>query len=217
MSNIKLIEDYLEELYKDPKCELNYNKDYELLIAVMLSAQTTDKRVNKVTKVLFNKYKNLNELKDANIEDLKSILRELGSFNKKAIYTKEIATILSNKYDGKMPYNRKELESLPGVGRKTVNVVFSELNYMPNIAVDTHVERVSKRLGLAKDNDTVLEVENKLKRKYDRVNWNKRHIQMVLFGRYNCKAIKPECDNCKLKEICRYYRDNRRRNELHGK
>lgn len=217
MSNIKLIEDYLEELYKDPKCELNYNKDYELLIAVMLSAQTTDKRVNKVTKVLFNKYKNLNELKDANIEDLKSILRELGSFNKKAIYTKEIATILSNKYDGKMPYNRKELESLPGVGRKTVNVVFSELDYMPNIAVDTHVERVSKRLGLAKDNDTVLEVENKLKRKYDRVNWNKRHIQMVLFGRYNCKAIKPECDNCKLKEICRYYRDNRRRNELHGK
>lgn len=217
MSNIELIEDYFEELYKNPKCELDYKKDYELLIAVMLSAQTTDKRVNKVTKVLFNKYNNLYELKNANIADLKNILRELGSFNKKAIYTKEIASIICDKYNGKMPYNRKELESLPGVGRKTVNVVFSELNFMPNIAVDTHVERVSKRLGLAKKDDNVLEIEKKLKRKYKRENWNKRHLQMVLFGRYNCKAVKPDCDNCKLKEICKYYKNNRRTNELHGK
>lgn len=207
MNKVNLIEEYIDNLISDPDCELNYSKDYELLIAVMLSAQTTDKRVNKVTKVLFNKYKDLYQLKDADVKDLKNIVRELGSYNKKGQYIKDIATIICDKYNGVMPRKRKDLESLPGVGRKTVNVVFGELNIEPQIAVDTHVERVSKRLGLAKDNDDVLQVEMKLRRKFKKDTWTKRHKQLVLFGRYYCKAIKPECDSCKLKDICKYYKN----------
>lgn len=206
MEKIKLIEDYLEELYPNPKCELNYNKDYELLLAVMLSAQTTDKRVNKVTKVLFNKYPSLKDIKEADIEDLKDITRELGNFNKKAKFLKEISTILVDNYNSIIPNNRKVLENLPGIGRKTVNVYFSELNIEPNIAVDTHVERVSKRLNLVKETDDVLKIEKHLRRIYKKETWNKRHLQMVLFGRYKCKAINPECKTCKLKEICKYYK-----------
>lgn len=209
MDKVKFIEDYLDKLIPSPVCELNYNKDYELLIAVMLSAQTTDKRVNKVTKVLFSKYDNLEKLKNASLEDLKNILKELGSYNKKALYTKSIAKELVDKYNGVMPLDRNVLESLKGVGRKTVNVVFSELDIEPNIAVDTHVERVSKRLSLAKENDNVLEVENKLRRKFKRETWNKRHLQLVLFGRYYCKAIKPECESCKLKNICKFYKNRK--------
>ncbi len=203
MNKIDIIENYLDEVIENPRCELNYDKDYELLIAIMLSAQTTDKRVNKVTKVLFDKYKTLEELKNANIDDLKMIVRELGSYNKKAMYIKQIATIIVDKYDSVMPRKREYLQTMPGVGRKTINVLFGELDIEPNIAVDTHVERVSKRLGLAKVNDSVLDVEMKLRRKFKKENWNKLHKQLVLFGRYHCKAIKPECDNCKLKEICK--------------
>lgn len=216
MKKIELIENYLEELFPNPKCEINYSKDYELLISVMLSAQTTDKRVNEVTKDLWNKYPTLEALKEADIEDLKTILRPLGNFNKKAVYTKGIATMIVDKYNGIMPRNRNKLEILPGVGRKTVNVVFSELNIEPQIAVDTHVERVSKRLKLAKVNDNVLEVEKHLRRIFKRVNWNKRHLQLVLFGRYYCKAISPMCESCRLKDICNHYKkevqyDNRRK------
>lgn len=207
MNRVEVIEYYIEELIPNPKCELNYNKDYELLIAVMLSAQTTDKRVNKVTKVLFNKYDSLEKLKEANINDLKDIVRELGSYNKKALYIKEISRIIVDEYKGVMPRKRRDLENMPGVGRKTVNVVFSELEIEPNIAVDTHVERVSKRLGLAKEKDNVLEIEKKLRKKFKRDTWNKRHKQLVLFGRYYCKAIKPGCDTCKLKSICKRKRN----------
>lgn len=203
MTRIEVIEQYIENLIPNPKCELNYNKDYELLIAVMLSAQTTDKRVNKVTNVLFDKYDSLEKLKEADINDLKKIIKELGSYNKKALYVKEIARIIVDDYNKVMPRVRKDLENMPGVGRKTVNVVFGELDIEPNIAVDTHVSRVSKRLGLAKDTDDVLEIEMKLRRKFKRDTWNKRHKQLVLFGRYYCKAIKPKCDTCKLKDICK--------------
>ena len=208
MMKINNIEDYLEELFPNPKCELNYNKDYELLIATMLSAQTTDKRVNMVTSVLFDKYNSLNKLKKAPIEDISNIIRPLGSFRKKAVYTKEIVRIIEDEYNGIVPNNRKALESIPGVGRKTTNVVLSNLYDVPNIAVDTHVERVSKRLGLAKDIDDVRTVEEKLKRKYKREVWSRRHHQMVLFGRYHCKAISPNCDNCNLKKVCKYYKKN---------
>lgn len=204
MNKVEIIEKYIDELIPNPKCELNFTKDYELLIAVMLSAQTTDKRVNKVTKILFSKYDTLEKLKNADLNDLKKIIKELGSYNKKATYVKEIATIITDKYNGVMPRKRKELEKMPGVGRKTINVVFGELDIEPNIAVDTHVNRVSKRLGLAKENDDVLKVEIKLKRKFKRDTWSKRHKQLVLFGRYYCMAIKPKCDTCKLKDICKH-------------
>ena len=194
---------YLDEIIVDPKCELNYNKDYELLIAVMLSAQTTDKRVNEVTSVLFNKYKNLKELSNANVEDIIDIIRSIGTFNKKASNVIEIAKSLLDNYDGVVPNNRAYLESLPGVGRKTTNVVLSELFNEPYIAVDTHIKRVSYRLGLSKENDDVLVVEKKLTKLFKEYNARKIHHQLLLFGRYYCKAIKPECSNCKLKNICK--------------
>ena len=199
---IELIENYLDSLYPNPKCELNYTKDYELLIAVMLSAQATDKSVNLVTKVLFDKYQTLNELKDAKLEDIIDIIRPIGTYNRKAVYLLEIANVLYNQYGGKVPNDRKVLESMPGIGRKVANVVLSEWFHEANIAVDTHVERVSKRLGLAKRNASVLEVEKNLQKVYKKENWSRRHLQMVLFGRYQCKSQKPLCEGCKLKEIC---------------
>ena len=159
---------YLDELFPNPKCELNYNKDYELLIAICLSAQTTDKRVNKVTSVLFSKYKSLRSLANADITGIESIIRELGSYRKKSIYVKEIAIKLLKDNIKVIPNDREYLESFPGVGRKTVNVFLGMIYNEPTIAVDTHVERVSKRLKLAKDKANVLEVEHSLQKKIPR-------------------------------------------------
>ena len=202
------IENYLDKLIPNPICELNYFNDYSLLIAIMLSAQTTDKRVNMVTKVLFDKYKNLEELKNANIKDLEKIIRPLGNYRKKSSNVKEIATILCNKYKGSVPKERKELESLPGIGRKTVNVFYSEYLQIPSLAVDTHVSRVTKRLNLVRESSDVVTIEKTLKRNILKENWSKRHLQLVLFGRYYCKAIKPECTNCELQSMCKYYKKN---------
>lgn len=196
------IEKYLDELFPDPKCELNYNKDYELLIAVVLSAQTTDKRVNSVTSILFQKYPTIIDLANADVNSIAEIIKPIGAYHKKAIFVKEIANILVNNYDCKVPNDRKKLESMPGVGRKTTNVVLSNLFLVPTIAVDTHVSRVSKRLGLADNSDDVSEIELKLMKKFAKKNWSKRHHQMVLFGRYYCKAVAPLCSGCKLKNIC---------------
>ena len=200
---IQTIIDYLDEIFPNPHCELNYNKDYELLIAVMLSAQTTDKRVNMVTSVLFRKYPNLDSLSKADIDDIKDIIKPIGTFNKKALNIKLIASSLINDYDGVVPNNRTYLESLPGVGRKTTNVVLANLFNAPLIAVDTHVKRVSVRLGLAKESDDVLVVEKKLMRRFPKDKLARLHHQLVLFGRYHCKAINPDCSNCKLNSICR--------------
>ena len=197
------IDEYLDYLFPNPKCELIYNNDYELLIAIVLSAQSTDKRVNSVAPIIFNKYKSLEELKNAHLEDLEYIIRPVGSFRKKASYIKNIATILVDEYNGVVPTDRELLVKLPGVGRKTSNVFLSEYYNYPAIAVDTHVERVSKRLKLAYMNDDVLTIEKKLEKKFKKEEWAKRHLQLVLFGRYYCKAIKPECSNCRLKDICR--------------
>ena len=199
----KEIFDYLEELIVDPKCELNYNKDYELLIAVMLSAQTTDKRVNQVTTVLFNKYDSLYKLSKADVNDVIDIIRSIGTFNKKALNIIEISKSLIENYNGIVPNNREYLESLPGVGRKTTNVVLSELFNEQCIAVDTHIKRVSIRLGLAKKNDDVLTIEKKLSRNLKNYNARKVHHQLLLFGRYYCKAKNPKCKNCKLSIICK--------------
>lgn len=199
---------YLDELFPNPKCELNYNTDYELLIAIVLSAQSTDKRVNTVTPKIFNKYKTLKGLKKASLEDLESIIRPVGSFRKKASYIKNIAMILDDDYNGVVPTDRELLVKLPGVGRKTANVFLSEFYDYPAIAVDTHVERVSKRLGLASKNDDVLKIEKKLEKFFSKDTWAKRHLQLVLFGRYYCKAIKPLCKDCKLKDICKEKKKN---------
>ena len=197
------IENYLDKLYENPRCELNYNKDYELVIATMLSAQTTDKRVNMVTDVLFKRYPNLEALSKAKVEDVIKIIRPIGTFNKKALNVIEIAKRLLEEQDGKVPNDRKYLESLPGVGRKTTNVVLSNLFNEPCIAVDTHVARVSVRLGLAGKKDDPLTIEKKLTLKFKKEDLGKRHHQMVLFGRYHCTARNPKCDNCGLKDICK--------------
>ena len=194
--------EYLDELFPNPKCELNYTKDYELLIAVVLSAQTTDKKVNIVTSQLFNKYPTLKDLSEANIEDIKYIIKIIGTHNKKASFIKDIATILLEKYGGIVPNNFKDLESLPGVGHKTASVVLSNLYNIPAFAVDTHVSRVAKRLGFTSVDDSVEIVEKKMKDLLPNYKWGRTHHQLVLFGRYKCKAVKPECENCKLKNIC---------------
>ena len=206
MNRIEEVLNYLDGLYPNAYCELNYTKDYELLIAIVLSAQTTDIRVNKVTKVLFNKYKTLNELKDAKLSDIENIIKEIGTFKKKSIFVKEIATRLVNDYNGMVPNNREYLETLPGVGRKTTNVFLAEYYKVPAIAVDTHVERVSKRLKIARSNMNVSEVEKTLMRKIPKERWIKTHYQFIFFGRYHCKSAKPNCDNCKLQHLCSYYK-----------
>lgn len=200
----KIIIDYLNYLLPDAKCELNYNKDYELLIATMLSAQTTDKRVNMVTAVLFSRYPSIKSLADANVDDIKTIIKSVGTFNKKANNIINIAKALLSL--GYVPNDRLFLENLPGVGRKTTNVVLSNIYNVACIAVDTHVLRVSNRLGLAKKSDSVRIVEEKLEKIFNENELIKLHHQLVLFGRYYCKAVKPECSSCQLKEICNYYK-----------
>jgi len=203
----KIIEDYLDELIPNPTCELNYTSDYTLLISIVLSAQTTDKRVNEVTKILFNKYPSLESLVNASINDIKKIIKPIGNFNKKAEYVKDIASKLHHEYNDIVPDDEDSLLTFKGVGRKTVNVFLAEYKNIPRIAVDTHVSRVSKRLNLSNENDNPLIIEEKLMKIFPREDWGKRHLQLVLFGRYYCKAKKPECDNCNLKAICRYYQE----------
>lgn len=207
---INCILNYMNNLFPNAHCELEYNKDYELLIAIVLSAQTTDKRVNMVTKILFSKYPTLEELANAKIEDIENIIRPIGTFKKKSIFVKEIATRLVKEQNEIVPNNREYLETLSGVGRKTTNVFLSEYYHVPSIAVDTHVERVSKRLGLAKQNASVKEVEESLMRKIPKENWIKTHHQFIFFGRYQCKAIKPSCSNCQLKDICNHHQEKKK-------
>lgn len=200
--------DYLDELFPDARCELAYTKDYELLIATVLSAQCTDKRVNMVTKELFSKY-DIFSLAKTPQKDIEKIIRPVGSFTRKAMYIKEIASSLVKNYNGKVPNDREFLESLPGVGRKTCNVVLSNLYDVPAIAVDTHVERVSKRLGIARKNDSVLAVEKKLMKYFPKEKWSRVHHQLVLFGRYKCKSISPDCVDCKYQEFCKYKKEKK--------
>ncbi len=203
MNKIELISNYLDSLYDNPRCELDYSKDYELLIAVVMSAQTTDKRVNSVSPKLFARYPDIEALSRAKESDIAEIIKPIGTYSRKAYYIKVIAGEIAK--IGHVPNDRKFLESLPGVGRKTANVVLSNLFDVPAIAVDTHVDRVSKRLALAYQNDNVDTIEKKLMKKFPKDRWIRLHHQLVLFGRYHCKAQKPECETCGLKDICKYY------------
>jgi len=193
--------DYLDELYPNPKCELEFNNEFELLVATMLSAQTTDKKVNIVMKELFSKY-NSETLKNANIKDISNILKPLGMSNRKARYLIDIA----NRYNGHILNDRDKLMEYSGVGRKVANIVLLELYNEPYMPVDTHVERVSKRLGLANEKDTVLSIEKKLYKLIPIDRIKRTHYQFVLFGRYHCKSINPNCNICKLKDICKNYK-----------
>lgn len=200
---LNIIFDYLDSLFPNPKCELNYSNDYELLIAVMLSAQTTDKAVNKVTDILFSKYTTLEELDNASFNDICNIIKSIGLYVNKANNLKGIVKKLLLEYEGKVPSSKEELVKFPGVGIKTAGVVRAEYFKIPEFPVDTHVERVSKRLGLVKASDSVLEVEEKLKKITPKDRHIKSHHQFIHFGRYFCTAKKPNCEKCKLKEICK--------------
>lgn len=199
--NNKFIESQLDILFKNPKCELEYNKDYELLLSVMLSAQTTDKSVNKAVKDLYSKYDTLEKLDKLSINEIQEYIKSIGLYKVKSYNFKKIVSEI-NKI-GYVPKSRKYLESLPGVGRKTASVVLAQLFDDPSFAVDTHVYRVSKRLGISNNNDDVIKTEKKLKEYFDKDSWNRVNSQLVLFGRYICTSKNPKCDSCLFKEKCK--------------
>ena len=204
MKNSKLIIDSLRKLYPKAKCELNHRNNFQLLIAVVLSAQTTDERVNMVTPELFGKYRNAEELSKADLKVVEQIIKPIGLYHSKAVNIIKLSDVLVNKYKGKVPKERKELEALPGVGRKTANVILSNCFNVPAFAVDTHVSRVSKRLGIADKDDDVNTIEEKLMSYFPEDMWGKLHHQFIFFGRYKCKAVKPDCTDCPLSKICNY-------------
>lgn len=195
------IKQKLLELYPDSTTELNYTNMYELIIAVMLSAQCTDKRVNIITPNLFKKYPNVQSLANANIDDIKSLINTCSFFNNKAVNLHKMANQVVNQYNGNIPQNQKELMSLAGVGQKTANVVMLESTGANVMAVDTHVFRVAHRLGLSKEK-TAIKTEYDLTKKF-KSELHKLHQAMVLFGRYHCKAVNPKCEDCSLKQLCK--------------
>lgn len=201
-NKVKVITDYLDELLPNVGCELNYTKDYELVIAVMLSAQTTDVAVNGVTAVLFSTYKSLEELANARFEDVEKIIHPIGMSKNKTNNTIGIAKMLLENYNGIVPSDKDELQKLPGVGNKTAGVIRAEIFKIPDLPVDTHILRITKRLGLTKENDGPYETEMKLKKLIPEASWIKVHHQLIHFGRYHCLARSPKCENCKLREIC---------------
>ncbi len=192
----------LDQMYPDAHVELHHKNAFELLVAVVLSAQTTDISVNKVTPELFSKYPNPKALAEADLKDLESILRFIGLYRNKAKHIKMLSAQLMDRHQGIVPSDRKAMEALTGVGRKTANVVLSNAFGIPALAVDTHVARVAVRLGLAKKNDSVLKIEEKLNRKIPKEKWQQVHHQFIFFGRYHCTARKPKCQDCPLYDLC---------------
>lgn len=199
----ELVSSYLDEILPNASCELNYHQPYELLIAVVLSAQTTDKAVNKVTDILFSTYPTLSSLEEASFDDVIKIIAPIGLAKNKAKALKDIVHKLINEYDGQVPKDKDILKTFTGVGNKTAGVVLMELYKVEAIPVDTHIHRISSRLGFSKKSDTPDEVERKLEAIFPKEKWSKMHHQLIHFGRYYCLARNPNCNHCKLKPICK--------------
>lgn len=195
--------DVIAEMFPDAECELKHNNAFELTIAVLLSAQCTDNLVNKVTRSLFQKYKTPQDYLNVDIEELQNDIRSIGLYRNKAKNIQKLCQSLIDQFNGDIPNTHKALESLAGVGRKTANVVMSVAFDEPSLAVDTHVERVSKRLGINRWKDNVTQVEERLCSIIPRERWSKSHHQLIFFGRYHCLARKPKCDICPLLDDCR--------------
>ncbi|AET61318.1 endonuclease III [Paenibacillus terrae] len=195
--------DTIGTMFPDAHCELNHDNAFELTIAVLLSAQCSDQMVNKVTADLFQKYKTPEDYLTVPIEELEQDIRRIGLYRNKAKHIHNLCRLLIDQYGGEIPSEHDELVKLPGVGRKTANVVVSTAFNVPAIAVDTHVERVSKRLGFAGWDDSVLEVEKKLMKRVPRDEWSLTHHRLIFFGRYHCKAQNPQCQVCPLLDVCR--------------
>ena len=206
LSKTKTIEavQTMGDLFPDAHCELNHRNAFELLIATILSAQATDVGVNKVTPKLFERFPTPAHLAAASEESVIECIQSLGLYRSKAKNIRLCAQQLMERFDGEVPQTREELVSLAGVGRKTANVVMSVAFNIPAFAVDTHVERISKRLQICRQKDTVLEVEETLCRKIPKELWSRAHHWMIFFGRYHCIARKPKCHECPLLEMCAF-------------
>lgn len=198
----------IEEMFPDAKTELNYDNVFQLSLAVILSAQTTDIAVNKLTPQLFKKYPNPQALAAADAEDVEKILKSIGLYRNKARNIIKFANQIVKDFNNQVPDNRKDLIKLAGVGRKTANVILSEYFKVPAIAVDTHVERVSKRLKIVRESYNVLETEKRLQRALPKDRWSQAHHSLIIFGRYHCTARNPKCDICPLTADCKYYTQN---------
>ncbi|KAA8751437.1 endonuclease III [Paenibacillus sp. UASWS1643] len=202
-ATVRHILETMEAMFPDAHCELNHSNAFELTVAVLLSAQCTDETVNKVTAELFQKYRSPADYLAVPLEELEQDIRRIGLYRNKAKHIQNMCRILIEQYGGDVPQEHDQLVTLPGVGRKTANVVVSNAFGVPAIAVDTHVERVSKRLALAGWDDSVLEVEKKLMKRVPRDEWTLTHHRFIFFGRYHCKAQNPACHICPLLDICR--------------
>ncbi|EKS8352345.1 endonuclease III [Bacillus cereus] len=202
-TQIRYCLDTMADMYPEAHCELVHDNPFELVIAVALSAQCTDVLVNKVTRNLFQKYKTPEDYLSVSLEELQQDIRSIGLYRNKAKNIQKLCRMLLDDYNGEVPNDRDELTKLPGVGRKTANVVVSVAFGIPTIAVDTHVERVSKRLAMCRWKDSVLEVEKTLMKKVPMDEWGVTHHRMIFFGRYHCKAQRPQCEECRLLEVCR--------------
>lgn len=205
--------DIIADMFPDAEAELNYSNSFELTIAVLLSAQATDVMVNRVTDTLFKKYKTPEDYLDVSLEELQDDIKIIGLYRNKAKNIQKLCRDLIDKFDGKVPENYDDLITLAGVGRKTANVVLSVAFDTPRIAVDTHVERVSKRLGIARYKDSVLQVEETLMKKIPKERWSIAHHQLIFFGRYHCLARNPKCEECPLLYMCREGQKRRRQKE----
>ncbi|MTI67094.1 MAG: endonuclease III [Firmicutes bacterium] len=203
----KKVLNILKKLYPKAKSELNFNTPFELLIATILSAQCTDVRVNKITKKLFKNYNEPKKFLSMKRKELEDIIRSCGFYKNKSKNILKTCEILVNEYDSKVPDTRKELIKLPGVGRKTANVVISNAFNKDAIAVDTHVFRVSNRIGLA-NSKNVEDTERDLMKNIPKIDWSDAHHWLIFHGRRVCKARKPKCEECPLTELCIFYKDN---------
>lgn len=203
--------DELEKIFPDAKCELIHSNPFELVCAVSLSAQTTDERVNMVTGELFKRYPTPNDLANADLDEVEDIIKSIGLYHNKVLNLIAMAKKLVENFDSTVPSDIDSLCTLNGVGRKTANVVRLVAFDIPSIPVDTHVSRVSKRLGLANIDDDVSIIEKKLAKKVKKSRWNRMHHLFIFFGRYLCKAKNPECFRCPFKDICREFKAKNKR------
>ena len=190
----KYILDTMSSMFPDARCELDYQDIFQLAISVILSAQTTDKRVNMITPSLFETYPSATEMALANQKEVENIIKSIGLYKNKANHIVNFSKVLIDKFGGIVPKNYDDLVTLPGVGRKTANVILSEGYRVPRIAVDTHVERVSKRLQFSDIGASVLEVEQNLMKEFKEENWHQAHLSILFFGRYFCFSINPSCN-----------------------
>lgn len=199
---------FLHKEYEGAKCALVFANDYQCLIAISLSAQTTDKSVNRVTPALFLKYPDFSSLEKAKIEDIEPLIKSLGLYHNKAKNLLALAKVTTSKYQGKLPHDRALLEALPGVGSKTAAVFLLERSKQSFIPVDTHVKRIACRLGYAKESDAPLIVEKKLEKSFPQNEWKFLHHAIINFGRSRCGASSPNCVDCSLSKYCSYFKRN---------